>query len=47
MSEHQVKMKRLKNLFFTSATWENIGGLAGLCMSLGNAGIEVSHYNQN
>ena len=32
--EHKVRLSRLQNLFITRVSWENLGGLAGLAISL-------------
>lgn len=37
--EHKVKLSRLENIFITSKTWRNIGGLPGLSLTLQDVGV--------
>ena len=44
-SEHSIKFSKLRNVFITRMSWENIGGMPGLLMSLRERGItETSIY---
>ena len=37
--EHKVKVSKLENVFVTRVTWDNLGGLPGLAMTLRDIGI--------
>lgn len=37
--EHKVKLSRLEHIFITSKTWNNIGGLPGLSLTLQDVGV--------
>ncbi|XP_047024752.1 ribonuclease Z, mitochondrial isoform X1 [Helicoverpa zea] len=37
--EHKVKLSRLDHIFITTKTWQNIGGLPGLSLTLQDVGV--------
>ena len=37
--EHKVKVSKLENVFVTRVTWDNLGGLPGLAMTLRDIGV--------
>ena len=38
MNEHKLKLSKMNTFFFTQLTWENVGGLPGLAMTLRDSG---------
>ncbi|XP_064172366.1 zinc phosphodiesterase ELAC protein 2 [Anguilla rostrata] len=39
MQEHKVKAARLDNIFLTRMSWENVGGLSGMILTLKDTGV--------
>ncbi|XP_041854323.1 zinc phosphodiesterase ELAC protein 2 isoform X2 [Melanotaenia boesemani] len=39
MQEHKLKAARLDNIFLTSLSWENVGGLSGMILTLKDTGV--------
>lgn len=38
--EHKVRLSRIRNVFVTRCSWENVGGVPGLAMSLRDVGVQ-------
>ncbi|XP_077387185.1 zinc phosphodiesterase ELAC protein 2 [Festucalex cinctus] len=39
MHEHKLRMSRLDNIFLTRMSWENVGGLSGMILTLKDTGV--------
>uniref|UniRef100_A0A3Q0RM82 Zinc phosphodiesterase ELAC protein 2 n=1 Tax=Amphilophus citrinellus TaxID=61819 RepID=A0A3Q0RM82_AMPCI len=39
MQEHKLKAARLDNIFLTRLSWENVGGLSGMILTLKDTGV--------
>ncbi|KAF7657359.1 hypothetical protein LDENG_00028660 [Lucifuga dentata] len=39
MQEHKLKAARLDNIFLTRVSWENVGGLSGMILTLKDTGV--------
>ncbi|XP_061837458.1 zinc phosphodiesterase ELAC protein 2 isoform X3 [Nerophis lumbriciformis] len=39
MHEHKLKMSHLDNIFLTKMSWENVGGLSGIILTLKDTGV--------
>uniref|UniRef100_A0A3Q3GT16 Zinc phosphodiesterase ELAC protein 2 n=1 Tax=Kryptolebias marmoratus TaxID=37003 RepID=A0A3Q3GT16_KRYMA len=39
MQEHKVKASQLDNIFLTRMSWENVGGLSGMILTLRDIGV--------
>uniref|UniRef100_A0A8C7P138 Zinc phosphodiesterase ELAC protein 2 n=1 Tax=Oncorhynchus mykiss TaxID=8022 RepID=A0A8C7P138_ONCMY len=39
MQEHKLKAARLDNIFLTRMSWENVGGLSGMILTLKDTGV--------
>uniref|UniRef100_A0A8C4TMN3 Zinc phosphodiesterase ELAC protein 2 n=1 Tax=Erpetoichthys calabaricus TaxID=27687 RepID=A0A8C4TMN3_ERPCA len=39
MQEHKLKVSRLDNIFVTRMSWENVGGLSGMILTLKDTGV--------
>uniref|UniRef100_A0A1A7YY35 Zinc phosphodiesterase ELAC protein 2 n=1 Tax=Iconisemion striatum TaxID=60296 RepID=A0A1A7YY35_9TELE len=39
MQEHKLKASRLDNIFLTRLSWENVGGLSGMILTLKDTGV--------
>jgi ribonuclease Z len=37
--EHKLKLARLEHIFLTRTTWDKVGGLPGLCLTVQEAGV--------
>lgn len=37
--EHKMKLTKLEHIFVTHKSWENIGGLLGLSLTIQDAGV--------
>lgn len=37
--EHKTKLARLEHIFITHTTWNRIGGLPGLCLTVQDSGV--------
>lgn len=40
MQEHKLKAARLDNIFLTRLSWENVGGLSGMILTLKDTGVK-------
>ncbi|XP_074552533.1 zinc phosphodiesterase ELAC protein 2 [Halichoeres trimaculatus] len=40
MQEHKLKAARLDNIFLTRLSWENVGGLSGMILTLKDTGVQ-------
>lgn len=38
-SEHKMKLSRIEQIFLTHSSWDNVGGLMGLCLTMESAGV--------
>ncbi|KAG8174497.1 hypothetical protein JTE90_000196, partial [Oedothorax gibbosus] len=39
-NEHKMKLSKLDNIFITHSSWENVGGLLGLSLTIQDMGVE-------
>lgn len=38
--EYKIKLSRLEHIFITSSSWDNIGGIPGVSLTLQDIGVE-------